>query len=200
MRDYIALAIPFFFLLIGLELHLARRRGLRLYRVSDALTDIHCGVTSQIGVLFYGALQLAIYAGVYDTLRLLDYPSAWLTWTVAFIGVDFAYYWWHRLSHEVNFLWAAHIVHHQSEDYNFAVALRQALLTSWTSLVFYLPLAVLGVPPLVFAATLAFSTLYQFWIHTQLFAPRRGVVDYVFNLPSHHRVHHAVNPQYLDKN
>ncbi|MET0343622.1 MAG: sterol desaturase family protein [Polyangiales bacterium] len=200
MRDYIALAIPFFFLLIGLELWLARRRDVRVYRVSDALTDIHCGVTSQMGALLYGALQLSIYAYAYQTLRLVDYPSAWMAWLVAFVGVDFAYYWWHRLSHEVNFLWAAHIVHHQSEDYNFAVALRQSVLTSWTSLVFYLPLALLGVPPLVFAATLAFSTLYQFWIHTQLFAARRGIVDYVFNLPSHHRVHHAVNPRYLDKN
>ena len=200
MRDYIALAIPFFFVLIGLELWWARARGVRVYRLGDALTDISCGVTAQIGVLFYGALQLSIYAWLYASARLVSYPSAWMAWLVAFVAVDFAYYWWHRLSHEVNVLWAAHIVHHQSEDYNLAVALRQAVLTSWTSLVFYLPLALLGVPPLVFATTLAFSTLYQFWIHTQLIGRQRGVLDYVLNLPSHHRVHHAVNSRYLDKN
>ena len=200
MRDYIALAIPFFFILIGLELGWARARSVRVYRLGDALTDISCGVTAQVGVLFYGTLQLSIYAWLYDSARLVTYPTAWVAWLVAFLGVDFAYYWWHRLSHEVNFLWAAHVVHHQSEDYNLAVALRQAVLTSWTSLVFYLPLALLGVPPLVFASTLAFSTLYQFWIHTQLIAARRGLLEYVLNLPSHHRVHHATNPRYLDKN
>jgi alkylglycerol monooxygenase len=126
--------------------------------------------------------------------------ATWLAWLIAFIGVDFAYYWWHRASHEVNVLWAAHIVHHQSEDYNLAVALRQAVLTSWTALLFYLPLALLGVPPLIFATTLAFSTLYQFWIHTQLIGKVTGVLDYVLNLPEHHRVHHAVNPRFLDKN
>ena len=200
MRDYIALAIPLFFLLIAVELILAKRRGVSVYRLSDALTDISCGVTAQVAAIFFAALQLSIYAWFYEAHRWFTFTSALLTWVVAFIGVDLAYYWWHRASHEVNFLWAAHVVHHQSEDYNLAVALRQSALTSWTALVFYLPLALLGVPPLVFATTLAFSTLYQFWIHTQLVAPQHGVVDYVLNLPSHHRVHHAVNPRYLDKN
>jgi len=199
MSDYIALAIPFFFVLIGVELLWARARGVRVYRLSDALTDVSCGVTAQVAVIFYAALQLALYAWLYEHARLFTLPT-WAGWLVAFVGVDFAYYWWHRLSHEVNVLWAAHIVHHQSEDYNFAVALRQAILTSWTSLLFYLPLALLAVPPLVFATTLAFSTLYQFWIHTQLVPRISGPLDYVLNLPSHHRVHHAINPRYLDKN
>ncbi|HEX7665132.1 MAG TPA: sterol desaturase family protein, partial [Polyangiaceae bacterium] len=106
----------------------------------------------------------------------------------------------HRASHEVNFMWAAHVVHHQSEDYNLAVALRQAVLTSWTTIPFHLPLALVGVPPLVFATTYALSTLYQFWIHTELVPKIGGIWNKVLNLPHHHRVHHAVNPQYLDKN
>jgi alkylglycerol monooxygenase len=200
MRDYIAFAIPFFFLLIGGELLWARSRGVRVYRLGDALTDLSCGITAQLGTILYAALQLAAYTWLYETQRWVTYSAAWQAWLLAFVGVDFAYYWWHRASHEVNVLWAAHIVHHQSEDYNLAVALRQGVLTSSTSLLFYLPLALLGVPPVVFATTLAFSTLYQFWIHTQLIGTKRGVFDYVFNLPSHHRVHHAINPQYLDKN
>jgi len=92
------------------------------------------------------------------------------------------------------------VVHHQSEDYNLAVALRQAVLTSWTALPFYLPLALLGVPTLVFAIVHALSTLYQFWIHTELVGRARGPIDWVLNLPSHHRVHHAINTPYLDKN
>jgi len=91
-------------------------------------------------------------------------------------------------------------VHHQSEDYNLAVALRQSITTGWSSLPFYVPLALLGVPPVVFAITHALSTLYQFWIHTQLVGKLRGPVAWILNLPEHHRVHHAVNPQYLDKN
>ena len=204
MPDPIALAIPLFFIFIGLELVLAKRRGLAVYRFTDALTDLSCGITSQVTLIFFAATQLTIYAFVHEHARLVNLSPAWgapwLPWVVAFVGVDFLYYWWHRLSHEVNFLWAAHVVHHQSEDYNLAVALRQAVLTSWTALPFYLPLALLGVPTLVFAITHALSTLYQFWIHTQLVGKIRGPIDWVMNLPSHHRVHHAINTQYLDKN
>jgi sterol desaturase/sphingolipid hydroxylase (fatty acid hydroxylase superfamily)/poly(3-hydroxybutyrate) depolymerase len=204
MPDPIALAIPLFFVLIGLELLWAKRRGLAVYRFTDAVTDLSCGITSQVILIFWAATQLAIYAWVYQHARLLELSPSWgrpwLPWVVAFLGIDFLYYWWHRLSHEVNFLWAAHVVHHQSEDYNLAVALRQSVLTSWTALPFYLPLALLGVPTLVFAVTHALSILYQFWIHTQLVGKVRGPLDWIVNLPSHHRVHHAINPQYLDKN
>jgi sterol desaturase/sphingolipid hydroxylase (fatty acid hydroxylase superfamily) len=205
MHDPIALAVPLFFVLIAIELLWARRRRVSVYRFTDALTDLSCGITSQIVLLAWAATQLAAYAWVHDHHRLVTLAPAggdrvWLAWAAAFVGVDFFYYWWHRLSHEVNFLWAAHVVHHQSEDYNLAVALRQAVLTSWTALPFYLPLAFLGVPPLVFAITHALSTLYQFWIHTQLVGKIRGPLDWILNLPSHHRVHHAINPRYLDKN
>jgi len=197
--DPIALSVPGFFVLIGVEMAVARHRGLRVYRMTDAVTDLSCGVASQIEAMFFVVMQLAIYTLVYTRFHLLELHGAWM-WVVAFFGVDFLYYWWHRLSHEVNVLWAAHVVHHQSEDYNLAVALRQSITTSWSSLPFYLPLAVVGVPMPVFAVTHALSTLYQFWIHTQLVGKLRGPVDWVLNLPSHHRVHHAINPHYLDKN
>lgn len=200
MHDPIALAVPVFFVLIALELAWAKKRGVRVYRFNDAVTDLSCGITSQIVLLLWAALQLAIYAWIYEHARLVTIRPTWLAWAVAFVGVDFLYYWWHRLSHEVNVLWAAHVVHHQSEDYNLAVALRQSVITSWTALPFYLPLAVLGVPVLVFAIVHALSTLYQFWIHTQLVGRLHGPIDWILNLPSHHRVHHAINPAYLDKN
>ncbi len=199
MLDPIALAVPGFFALIGVEMLVAKKRGVRVYRLADSITDLSCGVSSQIEAMFFAAMQLAIYALVWSRFRFFDLHG-WRAWLVAFIGVDFLYYWWHRLSHEVNFLWAAHVVHHQSEDYNLAVALRQSITTSWTSLPFYLPLAFVGVPTLVFAITHALSTLYQFWIHTELVKKIHGPLDWVLNLPSHHRVHHAVNLQYLDKN
>lgn len=200
MPDPIAVAVPFFFVLIAIELAWAKKRGVRVYRFGDAVTDLSCGITSQVVLLLWAALQLAIYAWVYEHGRLFTIEPKWLAWVVAFVGVDFLYYWWHRLSHEVNVLWAAHVVHHQSEDYNLAVALRQSVITSWTALPFYLPLALLGVPTLVFAIVHALSTLYQFWIHTELVGKMRGPIDWILNLPSHHRVHHAINDRYLDKN
>jgi len=198
--NYIALAIPFFFALIGVELAVARRRGARPYRLADAMSDLGCGVTQRILLLAFEGLLVAIYVAVYRHARLVDLGAhPVIAWVTALVGVDFIYYWWHRASHRVSFLWAAHVVHHQSEDYNLAVALRQAVLTPVTALPFGLPLALLGVPPLVYLAANAFSTLYQFWIHTEMVG-KLGAAETVLNTPSHHRVHHARNPGYLDRN
>ena len=116
-----------------------------------------------------------------------------------FIGIAFAYYWFHRSSHRINFLWAAHVVHHQSEEYNLAVALRQSSLQPFFSWVFYLPLAILGFPPKMFFTLVAVNVLYQFWIHTRLLG-RLGPFEWILNTPSHHRVHHGQNPQYIARN
>ncbi len=198
MRNYIALAIPLFFVMIGVELLVARAKRARVYRTNDALTDLSCGIQQQTLLIFERSAQLAIFAWAYQH-RVTTLP-VWADWLLAWVGVDFLYYWWHRMSHEVNFMWAAHVVHHQSEDYNLAVALRQSILTSWTTLPFYLPLSLAGVSLTAFATAASFSTLYQFWIHTELVGKVKGPVDWILNLPSHHRVHHAINPQYLDKN
>src|SRR6266852_2961559 len=197
MTNYIALAIPFFFLLMGVELWVAGRRGARVYRFNDALVDLSCGMTQQVLLVFAVGLLGACYLWLYQhRFWSLHGPAAWL---VAFFAVDFIYYWWHRLSHRVNFLWAVHVVHHQSEDYNLAVALRQAVLSVWTIWPFHLSLALIGVPPVVFATVESFSTLYQFWIHTELVG-KLGWYERAFNTPSQHRVHHAINPRYLDRN
>ena len=125
--------------------------------------------------------------------------SAVWAWVACFLGVDFFYYWFHRASHRVNAVWATHVVHHQSEEYNLAVALRQGAFQGWFSWVFYLPLALVGFPPLMFLTLSAFNTLYQFWIHTRAIG-RLGPLEWVMNTPSHHRVHHACNPKYIDRN
>jgi alkylglycerol monooxygenase len=198
--DPIALAVPVFFLLIGLELLVARRRRRAVYRFTDAFADIGSGVTQRMGILFFEASLLGVYALVHAHFRLWTFaPGSLWPWVIAIVGVDLGYYWWHRLSHEVNVLWAVHVVHHHSEDYNLAVALRQAVLSPITVMPFYLPLAVLGVPLPIFFIVNALSTLYQFWIHTELI-DRMGVLESVINTPSLHRVHHGVNPEYLDKN
>jgi len=197
---FIAAAIPVFFILIGIELWVAKRRGRRLYRFEDSITDLACGISSQISAVLFKPFLAAGFAGLFSRFApwQLESSSIW-TWVLCFVGVDFAYYWWHRLSHEVNFLWAEHAVHHQSEEYNLSVALRQAFFTQFTSFPFYAPLALLGVPPLVIGTVIAINTLYQFWIHTEL-VDRLPRFETLFNAPMHHRVHHAINPRYLDKN
>lgn len=200
MRNYIALAIPFFFLLIGVEVWVARRRRIAAYRFNDAVVDLSCGIAQQVLLVFFAGALVGAYAFVYAHGRLVTFaPGSPWPWLIAFVLIDFSYYWWHRLSHEVGFLWAVHVVHHQSEDFNLAVALRQAVGSVWTILPFHLPLALLGVPTQVFLTVDAASTLYQFWIHTELVG-KLGWFERVFNTPSQHRVHHAVNPRYLDRN
>ncbi len=197
MVNLIALAIPAFFLGIFVEARAARRRGLRVYRLPAALADMGCGVTQQLAGIFTTVALGAGFAWLFEH-RLFDLPG-WLAWVVAVVVLDFVYYWWHRLSHEVNFLWAAHGVHHQSEDYNLAVALRQSVFTSTTFFPFLAGLALLGVPLLQIGIVAALNNLYQFWIHTELIGTL-GPLEKVVNTPSLHRVHHAINPKYLDRN
>jgi len=199
-KGYIQLAIPVFFLLIGVELVAAHLLERDSYRLSDSLNDLSCGILQQVLEVFLKTALFAGYAWLYASHRWLEVPAnaAW-AWAACFLGVDFFYYWFHRWSHEVNAGWAAHVVHHQSEEYNLSVALRQGAFQPALSWVFYLPLAVLGFPPAMFLAVSSFNTLYQFWIHTRLVG-RLGPLEWVLNTPSHHRVHHARNPEYIDRN
>ncbi len=199
MPNLIALAIPLFFAAIGVELLVARARHRSVYRLGTALADMGCGITQQLTGVVVGAFALGVYGWAYEH-RFFTLPEkSAASWLAAVVGVELAYYWWHRLSHEVNILWAAHVVHHHSEDYNLAVALRQSMTTWATGLPFYVPLAFLGVPTFEYAVVLSLSTLYQFWVHTEL-VPPLGWFDRWFNSPSLHRVHHATNPRFLDRN
>lgn len=198
--NYIAMAVPVFFLLIGVELILSRIVGKDFYRFNDSVNDLSMGVYDQVLGAFLKAAIFVVYLGVYDHLAVagLETASIW-TWIIAFVGVDFCYYWAHRAGHEINVIWGSHIPHHQSEEFNLSVALRQGAFEGAFFFVFYLPLAVLGVPPLVFLVAGQFITLYQFWIHTRGIG-KLGPLEWVMNTPSHHRVHHGCNPKYIDKN
>src|SRR6185503_10155831 len=154
----------------------------------------------QVTGIFSKFVFLGIYVAIYDRLRLASLPAdaVWV-WLVGLLVYDFLYYWHHRLGHEMAVLWAAHVVHHQSEDYNLSTALRQTssgFLLGW---IFYVPMALAGFPPLVFVVVGLIDLLYQYWIHTEVIG-RLGWFDRVFASPSNHRVHHAVNDRYLDKN
>jgi alkylglycerol monooxygenase len=206
---YITYAVPVFFLLIGVEMVVALWERKKYYRLHDSINDLSCGSTEQIIGLFLKGVLLLGYQGTYGYatragINLVDVRSytpsgKWLAAIVLFLGVDCAYYWFHRIAHEYNAPWAGHVVHHSSEDYNLAVALRQGSFQELFSWVFYLPLALLGFPPSWFAATMSFNLLYQFVIHTRTIG-KLGPLEWVLNTPSHHRVHHGRNPKYLDKN
>ncbi|TVR81177.1 MAG: sterol desaturase family protein [Chitinophagaceae bacterium] len=198
--EYIVLAIPVFFLLIGLELLFGKLKKTSWYRFNDAITNISCGIGQQVLGVFLKVAVFIGYVWIFEHLRLFTIPVNLFTIFILFVGVDFFYYWFHRLAHEISILWGSHIVHHQSEEYNLTVALRQGWVQSAFSWVFYIPLAFMGFDPFVFLAVSAFQTLYQFWIHTRAIGKLPKVVEYIFNTPSHHRVHHGINPKYLDKN
>jgi sterol desaturase/sphingolipid hydroxylase (fatty acid hydroxylase superfamily) len=197
--DYIILAIPVFFLLIGLELVITRLQEKDYYRLSDSLSDLGCGIVQQLLEVLVKTALFAGYLYVYRFHLFTLSTRSPLVWIGCLLGVDFLYYWFHRMSHEVNAFWAAHVVHHQSEEFNLSVALRQGAFQGWFSWVFYLPLALLGFPPLLFLSVASINTLYQFWIHTRTIG-KLGPLEWVLNTPSHHRVHHGRNPKYIDRN
>ncbi|OEK04458.1 sterol desaturase family protein [Roseivirga misakiensis] len=194
------IAIPVYFLLIGIELIVHRIKATKSYRLNDAITNINCGVTSQVTGAFLRVFSIGLYTLFYDHYRLTTITENVFTWLIAFILYDFFYYWAHRMSHQVNLFWGGHSVHHQSEEYNLSVALRQSSTQIiWTS-IFYIPMALIGINPLVLISVSGFNLLYQFWIHTESIDKLPKWFEAVFNTPSHHRVHHARNPKYIDKN
>ena len=196
----IGIAVPFFLLLIGIE-YLVLRRQQRTVRLNDAVTDMSCGLGDQTLSIFFKTFTLLPYVFLYESYALFELSTAsWWTWVVGALAVDCAYYWYHRFSHRVNLGWATHVVHHQSEEYNLSVALRQPWFSRLYAWVFYLPLAILGFPLEVFVTTFAFNLLYQFWIHTETIDRMGTAFEWIFNTPSHHRVHHGTNPEYVDKN
>lgn len=192
-------AIPVFFLLIGIELLVGLWTEQKFYRLNDAVANISCGITQQLFSAILKLLGFGLYLFLYQ-YRILSVPNAWWSYILLFLLIDMLYYWFHRYSHEINTFWGAHVVHHQSEEYNLSVALRQSAFQGIFSSVFYLPLAILGFDPIPFAIINTFQTLYQFWIHTEAIKKMPAWFEYIFNTPSHHRVHHGRNPEYIDRN
>jgi sterol desaturase/sphingolipid hydroxylase (fatty acid hydroxylase superfamily) len=197
----IVLSIPVYFILIGIELVVARFTDKDLYKFPDAIANIGCGITSQLSGLFLTIFGIGIYEFLFSNFALFKVDSdAWWYWVVLVLLVDLAYYWAHRMSHEINLFWGGHVVHHQSEEYNFSVALRQSSLQVVWTFAFSLPIAFLGFNTMHFALISAFNTLYQFWIHTETIGKFPRWIEFIFNTPSHHRVHHGRDPKYIDKN
>lgn len=195
----IVLAIPMYFVLIAIEAIYDVVADKKRYRLNDAIANISCGIFEQVTGVFVKVIIVAMYALVFEFGAQWTLEPTWYNLVLMFIGVDFFYYWAHRHSHTVNLFWTGHVVHHQSEDYNLSVALRQGALQKIFTGAYYWPMALLGFPGEWFLTVGALQTLYQFWIHTEA-VNKMGIFGYVFNTPSHHRVHHGRNPKYIDKN
>ena len=198
--DYVPFAVPFFLLAILLELFYGRLKNKNTYRANDALSSMFMGALRSTS----SALKIGLGGAVFFFLETYFSLPRWdsssiLTWVIAFVAYDFFYYWFHRISHERQIFWASHVAHHQSEDYNLSTALRQTGTGFFLTWVFYIPLFIIGVPSYVFVSVASINLIYQFWVHTE-HVPKLGWFELFFVSPSNHRVHHAQNEEYIDKN
>ncbi len=193
-------AIPGFVLLILVESIIGRRMGIQVNRPMDTISSLSSGMTNTLKSIIGLSLVIISYGWMEEQIGLLDIKSTWLVYLLAFIGLDFAGYWSHRFNHMVNVFWNRHIVHHSSEEFNLACALRQSI-SAFVSIYFflYIPLALIGIPAQVVAVVAPLHLFAQFWYHTKLIG-KMGFLEHIIVTPSHHRVHHAINPEYLDKN
>jgi sterol desaturase/sphingolipid hydroxylase (fatty acid hydroxylase superfamily) len=205
MAEVLYYAIPFFLLLLVVE-YLSYRHlddddehGLVGYERRDTRTSLTMGIGNVAINVVWKLAVVAVYAALYELTPLRLDPGDWWVWVLLFFADDLAYYWFHRASHESRLFWASHVVHHSSRHYNLSTALRQTWVPM-TYFPFWLPLPLLGFPVWMVLLAQAWSLIYQFWIHTERIGRLPRWVEGILNTPSHHRVHHGSNHQYLDKN
>ena len=196
----ISIAIPIFLLLITLEAIVASRRGIQINRAADMISSLSSGITNTTrdGIKF--GFVLISYSWLVDHITIIKIEPLWLAVIIAFVVEDFAGYWIHRLNHRVNIFWNRHIIHHSSEEFNLSCALRQSISNNIKFVaVLLIPAALFGIPAYLFAIIGPIHLFMQFWYHTRLI-DKMGFLEYILVTPSHHRVHHAINPEYIDKN
>jgi len=194
------LIIPVFFLLFFIEKIVEWRRGARVIRGLDSVSSFSSGITNVVKDVLGLSISIMTYQWLVERVAIVHIEASWLVYAVGFFVIDFQGYWVHRWSHEINFLWNRHIIHHSSEEFNLSCALRQSISTFFNFFTFLLlPAALLGVPAMVIAIIAPLHLFLQYWYHTQLIG-KMGWLEHVIVTPSHHRVHHAINPAYMDKN
>ncbi|HMI51239.1 MAG TPA: sterol desaturase family protein [Candidatus Saccharimonadales bacterium] len=198
MNGWVELAVPGFILLLILEAIAAAIMRRDLYEIKDTAASLTMGVSNLLISLFSKAVQFSVLVFLYK-FAIFNIGYAWWAWVLAFFADEFSYYWFHRTSHEVRIFWASHVIHHSSQKYNLSTALRQTWTGGFMSFIFWLWMPIVGFPPLMVLTMNAISLLYQFWIHTEL-VRSMGPLEKVLNTPSHHRVHHGANANYIDRN
>ncbi|MGI8786263.1 MAG: sterol desaturase family protein [Pyrinomonadaceae bacterium] len=200
MLSPIIISIPVFALLIAIEAYLVVRENRENFDRRDTWTNIFIGFASVAWGALFGLVTGYFYLKAYNFAPYkMPMETVW-AWAILLFVDDFAYYWFHRISHEIRFFWNFHVVHHSSNQYNLSVAVRQSWFSGIAHWIFYIPIALLGFPLWAFATMHGFNLIYQFWIHTKVIRKLPAVFESIFNTPSHHRVHHGANDEYLDKN
>ncbi len=194
-------AIPFFVLLVCIEAWLSYKEQKKLYETKDTFSSLALGIGNVITGLISKAIVFGLFMLAYRFRLFTLNATHWWVWVLAFFADDFSYYWFHRASHHIGWFWASHVVHHSSQRYNLAAALRQTWTGNITgAFVFWLWMPLVGFHPVVVLTMQSISLIYQFWIHTELIDKLPAPIEFIFNTPSHHRVHHGVDLKYLDKN
>ena len=197
--NFLAFSIPFFILLIYLEFYITKKKKLAGFELHNVIANLSVGIAERLLDVYAAAIFYFLYDYLQKKYGLFNISPTPLLWLILLICTDFIWYWYHRLAHEINLLWAVHIVHHQSEEYNFTVSARVTLLQAFLRGGFWCVLPLMGFPAQMIMAMLLVHGLYPFFIHTKLVG-KLGILEYLFVTPSHHRVHHASNEHYLDKN
>ncbi|MBJ9739608.1 sterol desaturase family protein [Acinetobacter oleivorans] len=193
-------ALPVMFMLMILEVWISHTRKLYLYSFADFFSNLSIGLLSQIFVPLTRLVRVGLYIWIYKYLALIKWPTDKLiVWIIGLLLYDFMYYWQHRIMHTFNIFWAIHSVHHQSNHFNMSISLRQPVLGGLIAGIFYLPMALIGIPPIIFAVVSTIDLLYQYCLHTQLIGKLK-YFDRIIATPSNHRVHHGVNSKYINKN
>ena len=194
-------AIPGFVLLLCLEAWFSYREHSELYEVKDTFSSLAMGLGNVATGLITKGLIFSLFMLIYQVRLFTLDGSRWWHWVLAFFADDFSYYWFHRSSHHINWFWASHVVHHSSKRYNLAAALRQTWTGNLTgAALFWCWMPLVGFHPLIVLMMQSISLIYQFWIHTETIHRLPRPLEFIFNTPSHHRVHHGTDLKYLDKN
>lgn len=194
-----AFAIPVFIFFLALEFLIARYQQKRFFKFQDTVSNLSIGIAERLLDVFITGSSFFLYFWLYHKFAIFEIDFSIITMILLLLFADFVWYWYHRLGHNINLFWGAHIVHHQSEEFNFSVAARITVFQSFIRVLFWSVLPIVGFKPEMITLILLIHGSYSFFTHTNVVG-KLGFLEYIFVTPSHHRVHHACNPQYLDKN
>jgi alkylglycerol monooxygenase len=198
--NYAAFAIPAFFLFLGLEYFTAiRKKKTEVFKFDSSIANMSIGIAERLLNLFLTAVFYSVFTYVYEHYAIWSIPNHWIVWVLMLLLTDLIWYWYHRLGHEINLFWAAHIVHHHSEEFNYSVSARITTLQALVRNAFWIVLPLAGFHPSMVMTILIVHGTYSFFTHTQIIG-KLGWLEYILITPSHHGVHHASNEKYLNKN
>jgi len=197
--NYLAFVVPFFLFFIGLEYYVSKKKGKNFFHYAESVANLNVGIAERLLDVFATGIFFYLFHYIHTHYSLFNIGANLWTWVILFLLTDLVWYWYHRFAHEINIFWAVHAVHHQSEDFNYTVSARITVFQAMVRSMFWCILPLIGFPAVMISSLLLIHGLYPFFIHTQTIG-KLGWLEYIFVTPSHHRVHHASDAEYLDKN